>query len=437
MHLSEGRTVRSASEGAEGMTLVQKNCRSLLLGKFKQLREGYLELVENDPSGEPVITGFGDSSSPLRGTVRILNPEAFTRMLFGGSIGAGEGYFLGEWESPDLTAVIRIMVRNREVLNAMDRAGSALLKPAQKLFHRLHRNTITGAKKNIEAHYDLGNDFFELFLDESWLYSSAVFARPGMPLHEAQIEKADRICRKLALGPSDHVVEIGTGWGGFSIHAAKNYGCKVTTTTISKAQLEHAREWVAREGLNDRIRVIYEDYRNLTGTYDKLVSIEMIEAVGLENLDGFMKKCSDLLKPEGMGVIQAITIREEYYEAAKNDVDFIQRYIFPGTGICSIGAILSSVAKGTDLSLIHSEDFGTHYARTLKLWSERLRARRDDMLKRGDPDQLYRMWQFYFSYCEGGFLERSIGVSQLHFAKPRAVFVDPVRPESPSEGRRP
>jgi cyclopropane-fatty-acyl-phospholipid synthase len=411
------------------MNLIQRNCRNLLYRKMRNLKEGYLEFEENYSGEIPLITGFGDPASSLKAKIKILKPDAFPRMVFGGSIGAGEGYFLAEWESSELTDLIRLMVRNRETLNSIDRGGSALARPAQKAFHLLHRNTLSGAKKNIEAHYDLGNDFFELFLDESWLYSSAVYSRPEMSLHEAQIEKVDRICRKLALTPADHVVEVGTGWGGFAIHAAKKYGCKVTTTTISKAQLEHAREWVAREGLNDRIRILYEDYRKLEGHFDKLVSIEMIEAVGLENLDGFIKKCSDLLKPEGLGVIQAITIREEYFEAAKNDVDFIQRYIFPGTGICSIGSILASVAKGADLSLIHSEDFGTHYARTLRAWSERLKMRVEDVLKRGYSEQLYRMWQFYFSYCEGGFLERSIGVSQLTFAKPRASFPDPLRVE--------
>jgi cyclopropane-fatty-acyl-phospholipid synthase len=409
------------------MNLIQRNGRNVLYRKLRNLKEGYLEFEENYSGEIPLITGFGDPASPLKAKLRIMKPDAFPRMVLGGSIGAGEAYFLNEWESSDLTPLIRLMVRNRETLNSIDRSGSALARPIQKGFHLLHRNTLSGAKKNIEAHYDLGNDFFELFLDESWLYSSAIYSRPDMTLHEAQIEKVDRICRKLSLSPSDHLVEIGTGWGGFAIHAAKNYGCKVTTTTISKAQLEHAREWVAREGLNDRIRILYEDYRKLEGQYDKLVSIEMIEAVGLDHLDGFIKKCSDLLKPDGLGVIQAITIREEYFEDAKHDVDFIQRYIFPGTGICSIGSIMSSVAKGTDLSLIHSEDFGTHYARTLRAWADRLKDRAADVLKRGYSEQLYRMWQFYFSYCEGGFLERSIGVSQLVFAKPKASFPDPIR----------
>jgi cyclopropane-fatty-acyl-phospholipid synthase len=283
---------------------------------------------------------------------------------------------------------------------------------------------VNGARKNIEAHYDLGNDFFELFLDSSFLYSSGVFKREDSSLEEAQIEKIDRICRKLKLKPSDHLIEIGTGWGAFALHAAKHYGCRVSTTTISKNQFEMTRARIKEAGLENQIELLYQDYRKLEGRYDKLVSIEMIEAVGLDHLDGFMKKCSDLLKPDGLALIQAITIREESYEEAKKSVDFIQRYIFPGSGICSIGSIQASVAKGTDLSLTHLEDFGTHYARTLHEWAKRLESQHETLLKRGYSEELYRMWQFYFSYCEGGFLERSIGVAQLLYAKPRSTHED-------------
>jgi cyclopropane-fatty-acyl-phospholipid synthase len=240
------------------------------------------------------------------------------------------------------------------------------------------------------------------------------------------MEKIDRICQKLELKSGDHLIEIGTGWGAFAIHAAKNYGCRVTTTTISKNQFEMTRKRIAAEKLDDRIQLLYQDYRKLEGNYDKLVSIEMIEAVGLDHLDEFIGKCSSLLRHDGMALIQAITIREETYEAAKGSVDFIQRYIFPGSGICSIGSIQGSIARTSDLSLIHLEDFGTHYARTLNEWAKRLRENHASMISRGYSEELYRMWQFYFSYCEGGFLERSIGVSQLLFAKPRSLHTDPV-----------
>jgi cyclopropane-fatty-acyl-phospholipid synthase len=408
------------------MNLVEKTCRKILYSKLSGITDGYLEFEEAFLKGHAKVHGFGNPGASLKARLRILNPDAFPKMVFSGSVGAGESYFLNEWECSDLTSMIRILLRNREILESIDHGISAIQNPLQKIYHGLHRNTLKGARKNIEAHYDLGNDFFELFLDSSFLYSSAIFKDAHTPLPEAQIEKIDRICRKLELKPQDHVIEIGTGWGAFALHAAKKYGCRVSTTTISKNQFEMTRQRIETEGLQDRIHLLYQDYRKLEGTYDKLVSIEMIEAVGLDHLDGFIKKCSELLKPDGSALIQAITIREESYEAAKRNVDFIQRYIFPGSGICSIGSIQGAVARNTDLSLIHLEDFGTHYARTLREWATRLQSNHPELLSRGYSEELYRMWQFYFSYCEGGFLERSIGVAQLLYSKPRSAHTDPV-----------
>ncbi len=408
------------------MNLIEQSCRKVLYSKLSAITEGHLEFEEAFIKGHSHTVSFGNAGDALKAKIRVLNPDAYPKMLFGGSVGAGESYFLNEWDSPDLTAMIRVLLRNREVLESIDHGLSAIRTPAQKLYHGLRRNTLQGARKNIEAHYDLGNDFFELFLDPSFLYSSAIFKGPETTLEEAQIEKIDRICQKLELKSGDHLIEIGTGWGAFAIHAAKNYGCRVTTTTISKNQFEMTRKRIAAEKLDDRIQLLYQDYRKLEGNYDKLVSIEMIEAVGLDHLDEFIGKCSSLLRHDGMALIQAITIREETYEAAKGSVDFIQRYIFPGSGICSIGSIQGSIARTSDLSLIHLEDFGTHYARTLSEWAKRLRENHASMISRGYSEELYRMWQFYFSYCEGGFLERSIGVSQLLFAKPRSLHTDPV-----------
>ncbi len=422
MHLSETSPLHPASEEHRTVKFLDRLCRKVLFEKLSSLEKGAIEIEEAFDGVQSITHRFGTASKshPLVGKMRILDPGAYSRMVLAGSIGAGESYFMKEWDTHEITDLIRILLQNRKTMNAIDRGFSTIANPVQKLIHRFRKNTVKGARKNVQAHYDLGNDFFELFLDESYLYSSAVYLKDEMTLHEAQVEKIDRICRKLDLKPSDHLIEIGTGWGGFAIHAAKHYGCKVTTTTISKAQHELAKARIEKEGLTGQIELLFEDYRHLTGQYDKLVSIEMIEAVGLDHLDAYFNKCSELLKPDGQALIQAITIREEHYEAARRGVDFIQRYIFPGTGICSIGSIMKAVAGETDLSLVHSEDFGPDYARTLKEWSNRLRENHEELLKRGYSEELYRMWQFYFSYCEGGFLERSIGVSQLLFSKPES-----------------
>ena len=391
-------------------------CRGLIYSRFMQIKEGYIEIEEAFRRGE--VYSFGDPSKAFASVrIRILHPRAFSRMALGGSIGCGESYMDGDWNCDQLPDLIRIFARNRDVVMQIDNALTNLAIPFQRLFHRFRKNSLKGSEKNIHAHYDLGNDFFELFLDPSWMYSSGIYLKPDSTLEEAQFEKLDRICRKLRLKPTDHVIEIGTGWGSFAIHAAKHYGCKVTTTTISKKQLELAKKRVTEAGLQDQIELLYCDYRLLEGQYDKLVSIEMIEAVGLDFLDTYFEKCSSLLKENGEMLLQAITIKDQYYEHAKNNVDFIQRYIFPGSGIPSVESIAKSVSAKTDFQWVHLEDFGPHYARTLREWSDRLKVNHSEVLKRGYDERLYRMWQFYLSYCEGGFMERSIGVMQLKLAK--------------------
>ena len=397
---------------------MDKIIRSLFLKKLSTIQNGQLEIIECFNGFEKHhIFGTKTLNQDLQGTIKVFNPQFYSRILFGGTIGAGESFMDHDWESPNLAQLIQLLARNRELQTGLDTGLGWLMAPSRKIYHAFNRNSMSGAKKNIHAHYDLGNDFFKLFLDQNWMYSSAIFKSEETSLDEAQFEKVDRICRKLRLKPTDRVIEIGTGWGGFALHAAKHYGCHVTTTTISKQQYDMAVERINQAGLSDRVTILLQDYRLLEGTFDKLVSIEMIEAVGLNFLDTYFAKCSALLKPQGEFLLQAITIRDQYYEAAKQSVDFIQRYIFPGSGIPSIESILMSTSSHTDLQLAHLEDFGLDYAKTIHIWNERLIANRNQILQQGYSESLYRMWQFYFGYCEGGFLERSIGVSQLHFLK--------------------
>ena len=357
---------------------------------------------------------------PLAATVRVHDPRFYSDIAFGGSIGAGEAYMQGYWSVDDLTGLMRILLQNRAVLDGMETGLARYAAPVQQALHWAARNTHSGSRRNIAAHYDIGNDFFRLFLDPTMMYSSAVFERADMTLEEASVAKLDRICRKLDLNAGDHVVEIGTGWGGFALHAARNYGCRVTTTTISRQQHDLASERIAAAGLADRVTLLLEDYRDLGGQYDKLVSIEMIEAVGHQFYDAYFRKCGELLKPEGMMLLQAITIADQRYEAARRSVDFIQRYIFPGSCIPSVTAMVDSIARVTDMRLYHLEDIGPHYATTLKLWREKMFANLDRVRALGYPEEFIRMWEFYFCYCEGGFTERAIGDAQMLLVKPLA-----------------
>lgn len=391
-------------------------CRTALLDKCANLKKGYLEIAEQNGN----LWRFGDPAceSGIRARLTVRNPRGYARIALGGSIGAGESYVSGDWDCDDLTALVRIFVANRGVLQNLDGGLGKVLRPLDPLFHRMRENSVRGSRENIRAHYDLGNDFFALFLDETMMYSCGIFPSAASSLREASVEKNDRICRKLDLRPGDHLVEIGTGWGGFALHAAKNFGCRVTTTTISQSQYDLARERIKAAGLENRITILFEDYRNLRGSFDKLVSIEMVEAVGLNNLRTYFKKCGDLLKPDGAMLLQAITIQDQYYEEARRSVDFIQKYIFPGSGIPSVSSLVEAAAKSTDMRLFHQEDITAHYPRTLRRWSERLQANQSRITALGYPEHLHRLWQFYFSYCEGGFLERSIGAAQMLFAKP-------------------
>jgi cyclopropane-fatty-acyl-phospholipid synthase len=326
----------------------------------------------------------------------------------------------GYWSCDDLTAVIRVLVNNLHVVDGMEGGLARLGAPLRRALHWAARNSRRGSRRNIAAHYDLGNDFFRLFLDPTMMYSAACFDRPGMTLEEASTAKLDRICRRLSLQPGDHLLEIGTGWGAMALHAAGRYGCHVTTTTISQQQYELARERIDAAGLADRITLLRDDYRDLKGQYDKLVSIEMIEAVGYQYYDTYFRQCSDLLKPGGRMLLQAITIADQRYEGARKAVDFIQRYIFPGSCIPSVAVICDAIARVTDLRLVNLHDIGFDYATTLRLWRENMMANLAQVRALGYPDEFIRMWEFYFCYCEGGFAEGVLGDAQMLLAKPQA-----------------
>jgi cyclopropane-fatty-acyl-phospholipid synthase len=385
--------------------------RKLVLRQLQQLHTGTLILAEG-----PTQQVFGHGLPQVQ--LNVHHPSFHADLAFGGSIGAGEAYMAGAWSCSDLTGLIRLMVLNQDVLDRMEGGFAALAAPVRKGLHWLNRNSRSGSRRNIGAHYDLGNDFFRLMLDDTLMYSCGIFETPHSTLREASLAKLDAICRKLDLKPTDHVLEIGTGWGGFAMHAARHYGCRVTTTTISRNQYELARARIAEAGLDDRITVLLEDYRDLTGQYDKLVSIEMIEAVGHQYFDTYFAQCGRLLKPDGQMLLQAITIADQRYESAKRSVDFIQRYIFPGCTIPSVTAMLDSITRASDMKLVQLEDIGPHYATTLARWRDNFFANIDQVRAMGYPESFIRMWEFYLCYCEGGFAERALGDVHMLLAKP-------------------
>jgi cyclopropane-fatty-acyl-phospholipid synthase len=393
--------------------------RRQLLARLARLTEGRL-IIRPAPTAEPTeVLTFGQDTSDLPTVeITVLSDRFWGAVAFGGSVGAGESYIHRDWEVNDLTALIRLMTRNAAVLENLDGGLARLAEPARRVLHWLNRNDPTGSRRNIAAHYDLGNAFFERMLDPTMAYSSAIYPTATATLHEAQIHKFDTICRKLALQPGDELLEIGTGWGGLAIHAAQHYGARVTTTTISKEQHDFAREAVARAGLTERVTLLFDDYRDLKGTFDKLVSIEMIEAVGHQFLDTYLRTCSQRLSARGMMLLQAITLQDQSYEAALKQVDFIQRFVFPGSFIPSIAAITESLRRATDLKVFDLEDIGPHYARTLADWRRNVFADPQAIRAMGYSEEFLRLWEFYLCYCEGGFAERHIGDVQLLLTKP-------------------
>ncbi len=413
------KSVRISSEqhlsGTPRPGLFSKLARKMVLARLEAIHTGHLAL-----SDETGVRTFGETAGTADISVRldVHDPSFFSDVAFGGSIGAGESWMQGGWTTDNLVDLVRLLLQNRNVLDDLDSGSARLTAPLQRLFHFINRNTRSGARRNISAHYDLGNDFFALWLDETMMYSCAIFEREDMTLHEAQIARLDRVCTKLQLQPGEHVVEIGTGWGGFAIHAASRFGCRVTTTTISREQYKLARQRVKEAGLENRITVLEEDFRDLEGCYDKLVSIEMIEAIDTPLYRPFFEKCSALLKDDGLMLLQAITIADQRYDPNHREIDFINRYIFPGSGLPSSAAMTETVAKHTDMRLLDLEDIGLHYATTLRHWRDNFFARIDDVRKLGYPEAFIRMWDYYLCYCEGAFLERAISDLHLVFSKP-------------------
>lgn len=379
-------------------------------------------------SGEPCVT------------VTVHDSAFYRRLVLGGSVGAGESYMEGQWDCDDLVGLIRLLAANRGAMSALDGAATWASRLLDLAGHLFRRNSRRGSRRNIEAHYDLSNDFFETFLDASMMYSSAVFEHEAMTLEEATTAKLDRLCRKLELSPADHLLEIGTGWGGLAVHAASRYGCRVTTATISPAQCRAAEERVRRAGVADRVTVLLRDYRDLTGQYDKLVSVEMVEAVGHQYLDGYFRTLGRLVRPGGLMALQAITIEDYRYRQALHSVDFIKKHIFPGSFIPSVSVLVNAAAASTDSVLVNLEDIGLDYARTLEAWRLRVEARRGEVLAQGFDEAFLRMWRFYLCYCEGGFRERAISDVQLLFARPGyrgQPWRSPLEEPAPMEERTP
>jgi len=386
--------------------------KSGLQKKFKNLKTGHISV--ND--GDETFT-FGDSSSDEKVSVDIHSQEFYVMTGSGGALGIAEAYVAGYWSSDDVVKLFQIIIRNRDILLSLEKGFAKLVKPINKMIHRGRQNTLKGSKENILAHYDLSNDFYKLWLDPSMTYSCAFFNNDSVTLEEASIEKLDRICRKLDLSEDDSVLEIGTGWGSFSIHAAKNYGCKVTTTTISDAQFDYARSRIKDEGLESKITLINKDYRDLDGKYDKIVSIEMIEAVGYEYIPHYFSKLSSLLKNNGLVALQGITYNDQNFEVYKDSVDFIKKYIFPGSCLISIAQIIDVIKKDTDLAMVDFEDITKHYAVTLNRWRKNFMDVIPKVKEMGYSQAFINMWEFYFLYCEAGFSERNIGDVQMIFAK--------------------
>jgi cyclopropane-fatty-acyl-phospholipid synthase len=393
--------------------------RARILDLLRGLRDCTVTLREGSNSMD-FGTAAMQPGGTLQATIRVRDPQFYRRTALNGSVGAAEAYMEGMWECDDLVALVRILVRNQDRLDAVERGPARIGAALLRAWHSLRRNTREGSRRNIAAHYDLGNDFFKLFLDENMMYSSALYATPDESLDVASTRKLDRICQKLQLRADTRVVEIGAGWGGFAVHAARSTGCHVTTTTISREQYGLASARVAAAGLQDRVKVLLSDYRELSGRFDRLVSIEMIEAIGHQYLDTYFRKVSSLLEDDGMALIQAITIEDHRYEQALHSVDFIKRYIFPGSFIPSISAMLKAVTKVSNMKLFNLEDIGPSYALTLREWRRRFMAQHGQVRAMGYPEQFVRMWEFYLAYCEGGFIERSTGDVQMLLLKPGA-----------------
>lgn len=388
-------------------------CRHLVFNLLNKMDDAYIEIDEGSQA-----TFVGNPSAQLKGHITIHDDNVFRDLIKGGSIAAAEAYIAQRWSTPDLTSLIRIFARHQTQLDQIEKKTSWIYTFKNLLTNRLNANTLSGSKKNILAHYDLGNELYTRFLDDRMMYSCALYNQPSDTLAEAQTNKLKSICDKLDLQPSDQLLEIGTGWGGLAIYAAQHYGCHVTTTTISDEQFAYAQQQVKQLGLEDKITLLKQDYRHLEGQYDKLVSVEMIEAVGHQFLPTFFKQCNDLLKPSGKLLIQAITIADQRYDQYRKSTDFIQKYIFPGGCLPSLNVINQQVAQTTDMMIDNIEDIGLHYARTLADWRSNFERNWHSIQPFGYDEQFKRLWHYYFCYCEGAFMERVISTHHIVMRKP-------------------
>ena len=412
MNRKSALSAAAASMPANGTTH-QLWVRKMMLRLLRRARHGRLVVREQGM----IVATIGPKNDALRAEVDVLNPRLYARVVLGGDTAAAEAYMDGWWSSPDLAAVTRFFARNLDMTDAWGRRFGWLFKPASLLRLGARRNSRKQARRNIRRHYDLDVDFYRGFLDRRMQYSSAVFAQPGQALAEAQLNKLNRIGKLLELRPEDHLLEVGCGWGGLAVHAARNWGCRVTAVTNSAAQFEFVGGRIAREGLEDRIELVNRDYRQLGGSYDKLVSVEMIEAVGRNYLGAYFRKLNELLKPGGRLMLQAITIADQRYAAYSSGEDFIRKHVFPGGFLPSLGVIGNLMARKTDLVMRDLRDIGLDYADTLAHWRESFLENLEELRERGYPAEFLRLWDYYFAYCEGGFRERRISAVQLLASK--------------------
>ena len=390
-----------------------------VMNKFKHLQYGSIKILEGDE-----ILSFGDSESDDKVTVTIHSNEFYVFLGSGGVTGVAEAYMAGYWTADNLVLLLQIVLKNKKILLSLDSGFAKLINPINKFIHWSKQNTLKGSKQNILAHYDLSNDFYKLWLDPTMTYSCGYFQDNSVSLEQASIEKIDRICRKLKLNKNDHILEIGTGWGSFSLHAAKQYGCTIDTVTISDAQYEYASKKIESSGLDSHINIFNKDYRKIEGKYDKIVSIEMIEAVGYQFIPQYFSKISSLLKEDGLIAIQGITYNDQNFEQYKDSVDFIKKYIFPGSCLVSVAQITDVIKEYTDLAIVDMEDITKHYAETLNRWKVNFMKVIPEVKKMGFSEAFIKMWEFYFVFCEAGFLERNIGDVQLVFSKSGARDID-------------
>ncbi|MDG2185314.1 MAG: cyclopropane-fatty-acyl-phospholipid synthase [Mariniblastus sp.] len=391
--------------------MFENNFRNMVFHRFKKLKRG--SIVVRDQQG---VQTFGDLNSDLNVVLNVHHMRFYKTLVLRGDIGVAQSLGDNDWECSDLTQLVQLFIRNLDSSDIVNGPLAAIQQGLARIGHFLKRNTLNNAKQNILEHYDLSNDFFRLFLDETMTYSSGIFESPNTTLRDASVAKIERACRLLNLKPTDHLVEIGTGWGGLAIHAAQHFGCKVTTTTISDQQYKYAKTRIAKSGLGGQIQLVRQDYRQLEGKFDKLVSIEMIEAVGHHYFDTFFAKCAELLKPDGDMLIQAITIVDHRFHHHRRSVDFIKQFIFPGACLPSTTALMNSMAKTTKMRLVRMDDFASHYATTLRCWRERFFLELDAVKNLGFDDRFIRLWEYYLAYCEAAFLERQVNVAQMLFA---------------------